>query len=198
MSKINELIDRLIAIKDQLNNQYNKDTINEVCGILAKVECGELVEVVKNPKAETVFRMIEKECQRNSLVDLCECWDITLGDFYEVTAAMLSGERSVEMTQRDKLIKLLDINCGYVDEMKAADLADYLLENGIMVLPCGVDLMKIYNELTSVCEGDAVENYTNGYRWGHKNGQIELIRRILNISEGVSHKPEQVVKDGAE
>ena len=47
MSKINELIDRLIAIKDQLNNQYNKDTINEVCGILAKVECGELVEVVR-------------------------------------------------------------------------------------------------------------------------------------------------------
>lgn len=68
----------------------------------------------------------------------------------------------------------------------------------LVVLPCGVDLMKIYNELTSVCEGDGVENYTNGYRWGHKNGQIELIRRILNISEGVSHKPEQALKGGAE
>lgn len=64
----------------------------------------------------------------------------------------------------------------------------------LVVLPCGVDLMKIYNELTAICEGDAVENYTNGYRWGHKNGQIELIRRILNISEGVSHKPEQALK----
>lgn len=61
-----------------------------------KIERGELVEVVKNPKAKTVFRMIEKECQRNSLVDLCEYWGITLNDFYEVTAAMLSGERSVE------------------------------------------------------------------------------------------------------
>lgn len=93
---LNNLIDRLIAIKYQLNNQYNKDTINEVCAILSKVERGELAEVVKIPKAETVFRMIKKECQRNSLVDLCECWDITLNDFYEVTAAMLSGERGGE------------------------------------------------------------------------------------------------------
>lgn len=61
----------------------------------------------------------------------------------------------------------------------------------------GVDLMKIYNELTSVCEGEGVENYTNGYRRGHKNGQIELIRKILNISDGVSHEPEQALKGGA-
>lgn len=47
MSKTNELIDRLIAIKDQLNSQYNKDTINEICGILHKIERGELVEVVR-------------------------------------------------------------------------------------------------------------------------------------------------------
>ena len=60
----------------------------------------------------------------------------------------------------------------------------------------GVDLMKIYNELTSVFEGDAVENYTNGYRRGHKNGQIELIRRILNISEGENCDAEQALLKG--
>ena len=67
-----------------------------------------------------------------------------------------------------------------------------------MVLPCKVGLIKIYNELTAICEGDKVENYTNGYRWGHKNGQIELIRKILNISDGVSCEPEQALKGGAE
>lgn len=38
------------------------------------------------------------------------------------------------MTQRDKLIELLDTNCGYVDEVKADELADLLLENGVIVL----------------------------------------------------------------
>lgn len=36
MSEINELIDRIIAIKDKLHNQHNKDILNEVCGILHK------------------------------------------------------------------------------------------------------------------------------------------------------------------
>lgn len=34
---------------------------------------------------------------------------------------------------REKLIELLDMNCGYVSEMKAEELADYLLENGVIV-----------------------------------------------------------------
>ena len=44
-------------------------------------------------------------------------------------------------------------------------------------------------------EGWKIKRIDN--EWGHKNGQIELIRRILNISEGVSHKPEQALKGGA-
>lgn len=35
---------------------------------------------------------------------------------------------------RKKLIELLDMNCGYVNEMKADELADYLLQNGVVVL----------------------------------------------------------------
>lgn len=36
---------------------------------------------------------------------------------------------------RERLIELLDMNCGYVNEMKADELADYLLQNGVVVLP---------------------------------------------------------------
>ena len=32
--------------------------------------------------------------------------------------------------------------------------------------------------------GDCAENYTNGYRTGHRNGQIELIEKLLNIDTG--------------
>lgn len=36
---------------------------------------------------------------------------------------------------RKKLIELLDSNCGYVEEQKAEELADYLLENEVIALP---------------------------------------------------------------
>lgn len=40
------------------------------------------------------------------------------------------------MKQREKLIELLDQNYGYVEEQTAENLADYLLANGVVVLPC--------------------------------------------------------------
>lgn len=42
------------------------------------------------------------------------------------------------MSEREKLIELLDQNCGYVEEQKAETLADYLLENGVIVPPVKV------------------------------------------------------------
>lgn len=42
------------------------------------------------------------------------------------------------MEQREKLIELLDQNFGYVEEQPAKNLADYLLANGVVVLPCKV------------------------------------------------------------
>lgn len=38
--------------------------------------------------------------------------------------------------------------------------------------------------------GDAAETYTTGYRYGHRNGQIELLQQILDICDGVS-EPEE-------
>lgn len=34
--------------------------------------------------------------------------------------------------------------------------------------------------------GDTVETYTTGYRYGHRNGQIELLQQILDICDSVS------------
>ena len=42
------------------------------------------------------------------------------------------------MTDREKLIELLDMNCGYVAEMKAEELADYLISEGAAIpVRCG-------------------------------------------------------------
>lgn len=38
--------------------------------------------------------------------------------------------------------------------------------------------------------GDVAETYTTGYRYGHRNGQIELLQQILGIFDGVS-EPEE-------
>lgn len=39
------------------------------------------------------------------------------------------------MDIREKLVELLDTNCGYVDEVKAEVLADHLIANNVTVLP---------------------------------------------------------------
>ena len=38
-----------------------------------------------------------------------------------------------EMDVREKLVELLDSNCGYVDEVEAEVLADYLIANGVTI-----------------------------------------------------------------
>lgn len=38
--------------------------------------------------------------------------------------------------------------------------------------------------------GDTAETYTTGYRYGHRNGQIELLQQILGIFDGVSELEE--------
>lgn len=46
--------------------------------------------------------------------------------------------RKAALIMRDRLIELLDDNCGYVAEQRAEKVADYLLENGVIVPPCKV------------------------------------------------------------
>lgn len=40
--------------------------------------------------------------------------------------------------------------------------------------------------------GDVAETYTAGYRYGHRNGQIELLQQILNICDGVSESENEL------
>lgn len=42
------------------------------------------------------------------------------------------------MTEREKLTNLLNQNCGYVDEQPASELANHLLENGVILPPIKV------------------------------------------------------------
>lgn len=37
---------------------------------------------MNNKNLAVLWRMIEKECQRDSLLDLLEYWDLTLDDWY--------------------------------------------------------------------------------------------------------------------
>lgn len=59
------------------------------------------------------------------------------------------------MDVREKLIELLDTNCGYVDEVKAEVLADYLIANGATIQKQGKWEVKRHehhtNAICSVC-----------------------------------------------
>ena len=46
-------------------------------------------------------------------------------------------------------------------------------------------------DLTTVGSADEKENYTTGYRNGHRNGRIELIKQILKISDGAVKQEEK-------
>lgn len=52
-----------------------------------------------------------------------------------------------------------------------------------------VDLRAKYQALVAEKtknSGDTAETYTTGYRYGHRNGQIELLQQILDICDSVS------------
>ncbi len=63
MSEVNEIIDGLIFIKDG-----TRETINKACDILAKVERGELVEVVRCKDCNYYY----KGCCSHGVSDLTE------------------------------------------------------------------------------------------------------------------------------
>lgn len=48
------------------------------------------------------------------------------------------------------------------------------------------DLQQMLTVLDSTRYGDGVETYTTGYRNGHRNGRIEILRHVLGINEGDS------------
>lgn len=49
-----------------------------------------------------------------------------------------------------------------------------------------LELTELYTKLkeTRSHSGEGEETYTNGYMWGHRNGQVELLEHILKINTG--------------
>lgn len=73
------------------------------------------------------------------------------------------------MDVREKLVELLDTNCGYVDEVEAEVLADHLFSNGVTV-----------QEWTSVDdrlpeEGEYVLCVLKGFNYG---GKIQVCKFV--------------------
>ena len=56
------------------------------------------------------------------------------------------------------------------------------------------DLQQMLIVLDATCYGDGAETYTTGYRNGHRNGRIEILRHVLEIPEGDSSDTESALK----
>ncbi|SCH20302.1 Uncharacterised protein [uncultured Clostridium sp.] len=56
------------------------------------------------------------------------------------------------------------------------------------------DLQQMLSILDSTCYGDGTETYTTGYRNGHRNGRIEILRHVLGIHEGTSEDTEAALR----
>lgn len=52
-------------------------------------------------KGETIEYAIQKECQRISLVDWCESWDITIDEFYRFLSLGRQAFNSDEIRERN-------------------------------------------------------------------------------------------------
>lgn len=112
--------------------------------------------------------------------------------------------------ERERLIKLLDQNCGYVEEQKAEMLADYLLENGVIVLPRKLNLPdELYRYMFDdnrqpvvvKCKvvkitgyGFTLKHPTDGREWEYKYNSLgytvfltkeETVERIKALKGGV-------------
>ena len=87
-----------------------------------------------------------------------------LGDEYEL-------DRLRELSQADR-----EGRCVVLDDLTVADLQQMLT-----VLDC-------------TRYGDGAETYTTGYRNGHRNGRIEILRHVLGINEGDSAESQDALR----
>ena len=108
-----------------------------------------------------------------------------INGFAEAEYAISKHANSI-IERRDKLLAQAD------DYVRLQELAKADKEGRVVVLPCKVDLEVLFERLSYECSdgADAEETYTTGYRCGHRNGQIELLQRILGKSDGTREEAE--------
>ena len=73
------------------------------------------------------------------------------------------------MDVREKLVELLDTNCGYVDEVEVEVLADYLISNGVTVQ----EWISVKDRLPE--EGEYVLCVLKGFNYG---GKIQVCKFV--------------------
>lgn len=94
-----------------------------------------------------------------------------------------------ENAQRLEIVK--DIKTTRLRELAQADR-----EGRCVVLDdiTVADLQQMLSVLDFTCYGDGAETYTTGYRNGHRNGRIEILRHVLGIHEGTSENTEDALR----
>ena len=117
-------------------------------------------------------------------------------------AALEKGKTMAkEYIEREKALeKVIEVK-HYDPELNGVVLHRYIKEIDLKDIPAAdvapavklEDLRAKYQALVAEKaknSGDTAETYTTGYRYGHRNGQIELLQQILGIFDGVS-EPEE-------
>lgn len=106
-----------------------------------------------------------------------------------------------EYIEREKALeKVIEVK-HYDPELSGVALHRYIKEIDLKDIPAAdvapagelEDLRAKYQALVAEKDknsGDTAETYTTGYRYGHRNGQIELLQQILNICDSTS-EPEE-------
>lgn len=108
---------------------------------------------------------------------------------------------SKEYIEREAALeKVIEVK-HYDPELNGVALHRYIKEIDLKDIPAAdvalagelEDLRAKYQALVAEKDknsGDTAETYTTGYRYGHRNGQIELLQQILNICDSTS-EPEE-------
>ncbi len=106
-----------------------------------------------------------------------------------------------EYIEREKALeKVIEVK-HHDPELSGVVLHRYIKEIDLKDIPAAdvapavelEDLRAKYQSLVAEKDknsGDTAETYTTGYRYGHRNGQIELLQQILGIFDGAS-EPEE-------
>lgn len=106
------------------------------------------------------------------------------------------NDRPYYSDMEERLMNIEDILGDEYDLDRLRELAQADKEGRCVVLEdiTVSDLQQMLSILDSTCYGDGTETYTTGYRNGHRNGRIEILRHVLGIHEGTSEDTEAALR----
>lgn len=121
--------------------------------------------------------------------DIAMCGEVQGGSFCEDGVC---SQRKIW----EQLKKIEDILGSEYDLDRLRELAQADKEGRCVVLDdiTVADLQQMLSVLDSTHYGDDAETYTTGYRNGHRNGRIEILRHVLGIHEGTSEYTEAALR----